>query len=69
VKLPLDFRDLLEELVREGVEVAIIGGYALAFHAEPRATKGLDLLLEGSHENLERAARALARFAAPGAVD
>jgi hypothetical protein len=39
--------------------------YAFAFHVEPRATKDLDLLLEGSEENRERAARALARYGAP----
>jgi predicted nucleotidyltransferase len=68
MSLPRDFKDLLEELVREGVEFAIIGGYAFAYHAEPRATKDLDLLVRGSKDNLERAARALARFGAPAAI-
>ena len=40
--LPLDFRELLEEFAREGVEYLIVGGYAVAFHARPRATKDLD---------------------------
>lgn len=35
---------------------------------QPRATKDIDILLEGSRENLERAARALARFGAPEQV-
>jgi predicted nucleotidyltransferase len=68
VKLPPDFRDLLEEFDREGVEVVVIGGYAFAFHAEPRATKDLDLLIEGSAVNRERAARALSRYGAPATV-
>jgi predicted nucleotidyltransferase len=55
----------LEEFAREEVEYVVIGGYAVAFHAEPRATKDLDLLLEGSEGNRERAARALERFGAP----
>ncbi|MDP9000510.1 MAG: hypothetical protein M3O46_10410 [Myxococcota bacterium] len=59
MNLPRDFRDLLEEFAHEGVEHVVIGGYAVAFHAGPRATKG------GSPENLERAARALARYGAP----
>jgi hypothetical protein len=46
----------LEEFAREGVEHVVIGGYAYAFHVQPRATKDLDLLLEGSAENLARAA-------------
>ena len=65
MKLPRDFRDLLEEFARESVEHVVIGGYAFAFHAEPRATKDLDVLLGGSAENLERASRALARYGAP----
>jgi hypothetical protein len=66
--LPLDFRELLEEFAREGVDHLIIGGYAVAFHARPRATKDLDLLLRGSSGNLERAAAALGRFGAPDNV-
>ena len=66
--LPLDFRELLEEFAREKVEHLIVGGYAVAFHARPRATKDLDLLLRATSENLERAAAALARFGAPANV-
>jgi hypothetical protein len=66
--LPLDFRELLEEFAREGVEHLIVGGYAVAFHARPRATKDLDILLRASPGNLERAAAALARFGAPDNV-
>jgi predicted nucleotidyltransferase len=65
MKLPSDFKELLEEFAREGVEHVVIGGYAFAYHAEPRATKDLDILLEGSPANLERASRALARYGAP----
>ena len=65
MKLPDDFREILEEFAREGVEHVVIGGYAFAYHVEPRATKDLDVFLEGSPQNLERAARALARYGAP----
>jgi predicted nucleotidyltransferase len=68
MKLPDDFRELLEEFAREGVESVVIGGYAFAFHAEPRATKDLDIFLDGSRENLERAARALTLYGAPANV-
>lgn len=64
MKLPDDFRELLEEFGRSGVEFVLIGGYAIAFHARPRATKDIDLLLAGG-ANLERAADALSRFGAP----
>jgi hypothetical protein len=51
MNLPNDFKDLLEEFAREGVECVVIGGYAFAYHVEPRATKDLDVLLEGSAAN------------------
>lgn len=63
--LPLDFKELLEELVRDAVEFLVVGGYAVAFHGRPRATKDIDIFLDGRRENLDRAARALARFGAP----
>ena len=65
MKLPDDFRELLEAFAREKVEFVVIGGYAFAYHAEPRATKDLDILLTGSEQNLELAARALHGFGAP----
>jgi hypothetical protein len=68
MELPLDFRELLEEFAREGVEYLIVGGYAVAFHARPRATKDLDILLGSTPGNLDRAATALARFGAPNNV-
>lgn len=68
MRLPADFREILEEFAREGVECAVIGGYAFAFHVQPRATKDLDLLVGGSEENRARVARALARFGAPAQV-
>lgn len=68
MKLPPDFRELLEEFAREGVEHAVVGGYAYAFHVQPRATKDLDLLLGAGADNLEKASRALARYGAPAEV-
>ncbi len=40
MKLPKGFRDLLEEFAREGVEHVVIGGYAYAFHVQPRTREG-----------------------------
>ena len=65
MNLAPDFRDLLEELGRDAVEFVLVGGYAVAFHGRPRATKDIDIFLVGSGDNLERAARALERFGAP----
>lgn len=63
-----DFRDLLAECARSGVRYALIGGYAVGFHAVPRATKDLDLLVSRQGENLTRLAEALTRFGAPSNV-
>ncbi|MCK6533283.1 MAG: nucleotidyl transferase AbiEii/AbiGii toxin family protein [Polyangiaceae bacterium] len=63
--LPPDFRDLFSELDREAVEYVLVGGWAVAFHGRPRATKDIDFVLRGTSENLERAARALEAFGAP----
>lgn len=43
----------------------MVGGYAVAFHARPRYTKDLDLWLEPTLANAERAWKALAAFGAP----
>ena len=66
--LPSDFKDLLAEFESGKVEFLLFGGYAVAFHGRPRATKDIDLVLEGSADNLKRAADALARFGAPSNV-
>lgn len=66
--LPLDFKELLEAFASERVEAVLVGGYAVAFHGRPRATKDIDLVVGGSAENLAAAARALDRFGAPANV-
>lgn len=40
-----DFRDLLLELDRGGVEFVIVGGYAVSYYGHPRATKDLDVFI------------------------
>jgi len=47
VDLAPDLIDLLEEFARSAVEYVIVGGYAVAFHGRPRATKDIDLVVEG----------------------
>lgn len=63
-----DFKDLLAEFARCGVKYALLGGYAVGYHAKPRATKDLDLLVSGLDGNLERVAAALVAFGAPAHV-
>jgi hypothetical protein len=46
-----DFKELLSGFNAEGVRYLIVGGYAVSFHAEPRATKDLDILIGADAEN------------------
>lgn len=65
MRLPPDLADLLAELQRAGAEYVVVGGYAVAYHGHPRATKDIDVLVRPSRENAERVYRALAAFGAP----
>ncbi|MFN8060428.1 MAG: hypothetical protein U0Q12_14840 [Vicinamibacterales bacterium] len=47
------------------VEFLVVGGYAMAAHRLPRATKDLDLWVRPSPENAVRVLQALDRFGAP----
>ncbi|MGB5815104.1 MAG: DUF6036 family nucleotidyltransferase [Thermoanaerobaculia bacterium] len=62
------------------VKAVIVGGHALAFHAKPRFTKDIDILVEPSADNAKRLMQALddfgfgdvglteGDFSAPGAI-
>ncbi len=63
-----DFKDLLAAFAAEHVEYLLIGGYAVSFHARPRLTKDIDLLIADTPLNLARVHSALAAFGAPEAV-
>jgi hypothetical protein len=60
-----DFAEILSELSNEKVRFLVVGAYAVAFHAEPRYTKDLDLWVEPTLENAQRVWNALRRFGAP----
>jgi hypothetical protein len=47
-----DFRDMLSALSAEGAEYLLVGGYALAAHGLPRATKDLDLWVRPTGETV-----------------
>jgi predicted nucleotidyltransferase len=70
IELAQDFRDLLVELHDAGAAFVVVGGYAVAFHGHPRATKDLDVLVRSDASNAARVYRALAAFGAPlGAIE
>lgn len=41
-----DFKELLSAFNAGQVKYLIVGGYAVSFHAQPRATKDLDILTQ-----------------------
>jgi predicted nucleotidyltransferase len=63
--LPEDLRQLLLALNAHGVEFLVVGGWAVGFHSEPRATKDIDLFIRADVRNGEAVYRALADFGAP----
>jgi Nucleotidyl transferase of unknown function (DUF2204) len=60
-----DFKELLEYFNVHNVRYLIVGGYAVSFHAQPRATKDLDLFIKADPANAKAAYAALAGFGAP----
>lgn len=60
-----DFKELLSAFNALRVKYLIVGGYAVSFHAQPRATKDLDVLISASAENSRAVYAALAQFGAP----
>ena len=41
-----DFKELLSIFNAQKVKYLIVGGYAVSLHAQPRATKDIDLLIK-----------------------
>ena len=60
-----DFKELLFALNAHSVKYLIVGGYAVSFHAQPRATKDLDILISADEQNSKAVFAALAQFGAP----
>jgi len=60
-----DYTELLSILNAHRVKYLVIGAYAVAIHAQPRATKDLDVLVEANPPNAKAVFAALAEFGAP----
>jgi hypothetical protein len=60
-----DYTELLSILNAHRVKYLVIGAYAVAIHAQPRATKDLDILVKADPENAKAVFAALAEFGAP----
>jgi len=57
-----DYEEFLELLNKHNVRYCIIGAFALAFHARPRYTKDLDILIEATTDNAKKLLVALSEF-------
>ena len=62
---PPDFKELLSVFNGRKVRYLLIGGYAVSLHAQPRATKDLDLLVSPDSANVKTLYATLAEFVAP----
>jgi len=60
-----DFLKLLSALNAHKVKYLIVGGYAVSQHAQPRATKDLDILIQPAPKNGAALYKALLDFGAP----
>src|SRR6266852_1345490 len=59
-----DYKDLLSVFNAHGVKYLIVGGYAVSFHAQPRYTKDIDILIKADLVNAQAAYAALVEFGA-----
>ena len=57
---PEDLVKICEALNREGARYILIGGFAVIARGLERPTKGIDLLIDASADNIDRIKRALA---------
>ena len=62
MNLPADFREFIGFLDARGVDYAVVGGYALAFHGHPRFTGDLDVLVRPTEANAQAVLAALRDF-------
>jgi hypothetical protein len=65
MELSMDHLELLSALNANDVKYLVVGGYAVGFHSEPRATKDIDVFIRSDQPNSEAVFRALAQFGAP----
>jgi len=60
-----DYKALLSAFNAHGVKYLIVGGYAVSFYAQPRATKDMDLFVRADAANAKAVYAALGSFGAP----
>lgn len=61
-----EFEQLAKDLATQQIPYALIGGVAMAFHAQPRFTKDVDLLIKPEHLPVLQAALGSRGYLPPG---
>ncbi|MBI3817752.1 MAG: nucleotidyltransferase [Planctomycetes bacterium] len=62
IELPRDFKEFLSLLNAKEVEYLLIGGYAVGYHGEPRATNDIDIWIALNQTNAERMVAVIREF-------
>lgn len=62
MKAVKDYEELLKYFNKHKVRYCIVGAFALAYHAQPRYTKDMDVLVEADEENGAKIVAALKDF-------
>jgi hypothetical protein len=62
VETEKDYEEFLSLLNKHKVRYCIIGAFALAFHARPRYTQDIDILVEASTDNAKKILKVLDEF-------
>jgi hypothetical protein len=60
-----DYREILQNLLKNKVDFLVVGAYAMAVYGYPRATGDFDIWVESSKENSFRIYKSLKEFGAP----
>ena len=60
-----DFKELLSLFNAWKIRYLVVGGYAVSFHGQPRATKDLDILIKTDSKNAKSIHAALLEYGAP----
>ena len=61
-QLPADFKEFLRLLNAHKVEYLLIGGYAVGYYGNPRATADMDIWIAMKPDNAEKIVAALKEF-------
>ncbi len=60
-----DYKEMLQCLSDAGVDLLVVGAFAMAVHGRPRATGDMDLWVVPARDNARKVYAALTRFGAP----